>query len=194
MKRFNTLFCSLLLTLAGAHLHASTPIKEGQFDAIQKTELTSEEQRERLSTTAGLLADYEIRAKKLVDSLADTGLQAKSVRLEAEALLELSTEVIASARFRLPQCDEYLGKTLQLRDTLGSISHESLEKDYHQDGALPKAPIECYHTKDLFVHPATVLVLTRDDPSLAQNTRDTIADEINEVLAHTEVVRQLVIY
>ncbi len=194
MRRFNTLFCSTLLTLAGAHIHASTPIKEGQFDDIQKTELTSEEQRERLSVTAGLLADYEIRAKKLVDSLANTELQAESVSLKAEALLELSTEVIASARFRLPQCDEYLARTLQLRETLGSISHESLEKDYHQDGVLPKAPIECYHTKDLFVHPATVMVLTRDDPTLAQSTRDTIADEINEVLAHTEVVRQLVIY
>lgn len=194
MKRFITLCYSLMLIFSAAQVQASTPIKEGQFDDIQKTELTNEEQRERLSTTAGLLADYEIRAKKLVDSLANTGLQAASVALEAEALLELSTEVIASARFRLPQCDEYLRKTLQLRETLGSISHESLEKDYHQDGALPKAPIECYHTKDLFVHPATVMVLTRDDPDLAQNTRDTIADEINEVLAHTEVVRELVIY
>ena len=30
------------------------------------------------------------------------------------------------------------------------------EKDYHHDGALPKAPPECYHVKDTFVHPATV--------------------------------------
>lgn len=192
--RFITLIGSLLFAATAVQTQASTPIKEGQFDAIQKTELTSVEQREKLSTTAGLLADYEIRAKKLVDSLTDTNLLAKNVSLEAEALLELSTEVIASARFRLPQCDEYLGMTLQLRESLGNISHESLENDYHQDGALPKAPIECYHTKDLFVHPATVMVLTRDDPALVQATRDTIADEINEVLAHTEVVRQLVIY
>ena len=194
MKRFYTLISSLLLTISGTQIQASTPIKENQFDDIQKTELTSDEQREKLSTAAGLLADYEIRAKKLIDSLTDIGPRSENVSLEAEALLQLSTEVIESARFRLPQCDDYLGKTLQLRASLSSISHESLENDYHHDGALPKAPMECYHTKDLFVHPATVMVLTRDDPALAQNTRDTIADEINEVLAHTEVVRQQVIY
>ena len=69
-----------------------------------------------------------------------------------------------------------------------------LEKDYHHDGALPKAPGECYHTKDLFVHPATVYVLVRDDPSLANKTKMSINAELTEVLAHTELVRQLVIY
>jgi hypothetical protein len=191
MYRFITY--SLLLLLAGT-VSASGPIEAGQFDNVKKTELTSDEQRQRLSTTAGLLADYEIKAKKLVNSLSDNALAADNVNKQASELMDLSTEVIESARFRLPQCDEYLAKTMELKGMLGSISHESLENDYHHDGALPKAPAECYHTKDLFVHPATVMILTRDDPALAQKTRSTIADEINEVLAHTEVVRQLVIY
>ena len=109
-------------------------------------------------------------------------------------LLKLSESVFDSARFRLPQCDTYLAKTLELKNTLQDISHATLEKDYHLDGALPKAPAECYHTKDLFVHPATVVVLTRDDPTLSSETKTSISAEITEVIAHTELVRELVIY
>ena len=94
----------------------------------------------------------------------------------------------------MPQCDEYLAKTLMLKNNLQEISLENLEKDYHHDGALPKAPGECYHTKDLFVHPATVIVLTRDNPVLNEAIKSSIHDEITEVLAHTEIVRQLIIY
>ncbi len=112
----------------------------------------------------------------------------------AEKLLTLSESFIESAQFRLPQCEEYLEKTITLKEGLHEISHETLEKGYHHDGALPKAPGECYHTKDLFVHPATVMVLTRDDPELGNDTKRLIKAEITEMLAHTEVVRQLVIY
>ena len=109
-------------------------------------------------------------------------------------MLSLSEVVIESAQFRLPQCNEYLTKTLAIKTSLEEISHETLEKDYHHDGALPKAPGECYHTKDLFIHPATVYVLVRDDPSLQDTTKSSINAEITEVLAHTELVRRLVIY
>lgn len=63
---------------------------------------------------------------------------------------------------------------MALKDSLSDISHENLEKNYHHDGALPKAPSECYHTKDLFVHPATVFVLTRDDPVVSSETKSSI--------------------
>ena len=116
------------------------------------------------------------------------------IRKQASTLLELSENVISSAQYRLPQCDEYLAKTLMLKNNLQEISLENLEKDYHHDGALPKAPGECYHTKDLFVHPATVIVLTRDNPVLNEAIKSSIHDEITEVLAHTEIVRQLIIY
>lgn len=141
-----------------------------------------------------MLADYEIAAKKLLLNLENESSKATTISDQARELLNLSENVIQSAQFRLPQCDEYLAKTLVLKNTLQEISHDSLEKDYHHDGALPKAPGECYHTKDLFVHPATVIVLTRDDPSLNQETKASINAEIAEVLGHTELVRQLVIY
>ena len=121
-------------------------------------------------------------------------IASKTIQKKAKELLKLSETVIESAQFRLPQCGEYLAKTLALKTNLENIEHEILEKDYHHDGALPDAPGECYHTKDLFIHPATVYVLVRDDPSLMNETKSSINDEITEVLAHTELVRKLVIY
>ena len=173
---------------------ASTPINATDIENVERKEITDESDKQRLSVAAGYLADYEIAAGKLLGSLEQTNIDASAIRQQAEELLALSETVIESARFRLPQCDTYLEKTLVLKDQLQQISLDSLEKDYHHDGALPKAPGECYHTKDLFVHPATVIVLTRDDPNLKTETRGSISAEITEVLAHTELVRQLVIY
>lgn len=172
--------------------HASGTFTKDDIKNVNRVEISDEQMKERLSITAGLLADYEIAAKKLIRQLDNAS--DKDINAQASALLNLSETVIDSAQFRLPQCDEYLAKTLTLKGQLHEISHESLEKDYHHDGALPNAPGECYHTKDLFVHPATVLVLTRDDPALSDETKASINMEISEVLAHTEIVRQLVIY
>ena len=184
---FAVLLCGLI-----NFSHASGTFTKNDIKNVNRVEVSDEQMKERLSITAGLLADYEIAAKKLISQLDNAS--DKDINAQASALLSLSETVIDSAQFRLPQCDEYLAKTLTLKGQLHEISHESLEKDYHHDGALPKAPGECYHTKDLFVHPATVLVLTRDDPALSDETKASINMEISEVLAHTEIVRQLVIY
>jgi hypothetical protein len=182
-----------LLIMSGL-TYGSGTMNEDEINNVARVEVSDEEARQRLSITAGLLADYEIAAKKLIMNLDIESTEAIDISNQAKALLDLSENVINSAQYRLPQCDEYLAKTLLLKDNLQAISHASLEKDYHHDGALPKAPGECYHTKDLFVHPATVIVLTRDDPTLNEKTKASINLEISEVLAHTEIVRQLVIY
>ena len=184
-------FIAILLSLSPAY--SSATITEEAILNVNKDEVTTKQQKLRLQKTAGLLAEYEIEAKKLIDSLEE-GADSQQLSNKAKSLLNLSEVVIESARFRLPQCDEYLSKTLQIKSQIVTISHNELEIGYHQDKALPKASGECYHTKDLFIHPATVMVLTRDDPQLANATKDSIKAEINEVLAHTEIVRQLVIY
>lgn len=173
---------------------ASGTMDEDQARRVSRADVVTEKDRQRISITAGLLADYEIAGKKMIANLDSDTAKADDVSVQANNLLSLSEDIIKSAQFRLPQCDEYLAKTLTLKNSLQEISHDTLEKDYHHDGALPKAPGECYHTKDLFVHPATVIVLTRDDPSLNAATKASINSEIAEVLGHTEIVRQLVIY
>ena len=175
-------------------IEASTPVDENQVKNVEKMPVNTEQQRQALENAAVMLANYEIEAKKLVDLLDLPKTENADISQLAWKLINISESFIESTRFRLPQCDEYLLKSVAVKDMLENISHENLEKNYHHDGALPKAPFECYHTKDLLVHPATVIVLTRDDPELAENTLSSIRAEITEVLAHTEIVRQLVIY
>ena len=174
-------------------LMASTTMSNKEIANVKRRDIDSEELRQKIENSAVLLANYEIEAKKLV-RLVETQGNSEGINQQASKLMNLSESVIDSARFRLPQCDEYLAMSIALRSRLGEISHASLESDYHHDGALPEAPAECYHAKDLFIHPATVLVLTRDDPGLKNETRMSIKAEIIEVLAHTEFVRQLVLY
>jgi|TARA_B110000196_G_scaffold104701_1_gene90949 hypothetical protein len=188
-KKIIFFFSMLVMSISA---YASGTMNENEIKNIDRIEVSGDEMRQRLSITAGLLTEYEIEAKKLVSNLNNSS--SADIRKQASTLLELSENVISSAQYRLPQCDEYLAKTLMLKNNLQEISLENLEKDYHHDGALPKAPGECYHTKDLFVHPATVIVLTRDNPVLNEAIKSSIHDEITEVLAHTEIVRQLIIY
>ena len=188
---FSFMFIYLLIN---HNLYASGSMSDDEISNVSKTNVTNKNDQERLSKAAALLSNYEIEAKKLLAMLDASGSNSEVIQNKAKELLSLSEIVIQSAQFRLPQCNEYLSKTLALKENLENISHESIEKDYHHDGALPKAPGECYHTKDLFVHPATVYVLVRDDPSLIDKTKLSINAEITEVLAHTELVRQLVIY
>lgn len=187
------LFNIIVLTLFSVSILASGTMKTEEIEGVNKTAIESETDRDRLQKAAVLLANYEIEAGKLI-TMVEEGANNESLSGKARELLTLSEQVIDSARFRLPQCDTYLSKTMELKSKLPNITHETLEKDYHHDGALPKAGGECYHTKDLFVHPATVVVLTRDDPQLTETTKTSIKAEITEVLAHTELVRQLVIY
>lgn len=196
MKPF-FLVCVSLIISAMTHYQlamASGTMSEKDISNVKKADVVSEDDKKRLSIAAGLLANYEIAAKKLIGDLDVETSTSESISNQAKELISLSEEVISSAQFRLPQCKEYLEKSLVLKKQLQKISHENLEKDYHHDGALPKAPTECYHTKDLFVHPATVIVLTRDDTTLNEKTKSSINSEITEVLAHIELVRQLVIY
>ena len=188
---FSFMFIYLLIN---QNLYASGSMSDDEINNVSRTNVTNKNDQERLSKAAALLSNYEIEAKKLLAMLDTSGLNSEVIQNKAKELLNLSEIVIQSAQFRLPQCNDYLTKTLLLKRNLENISHDTLEKDYHHDGALPKAPGECYHTKDLFVHPATVYILVRDDPSLIDKTKSSINAEITEVLAHTELVRQLVIY
>ena len=187
-------FLCLLMSQNTFSSDGGASMSDKDINNVSKTDVVEKDDKERLSKAASLLTNYEIEAKKLLEILKTKNINSKTIQNKAKDLLSLSEVVIESAQFRLPQCNEYLTKTLAIKTSLEEISHETLEKDYHHDGALPKAPGECYHTKDLFIHPATVYVLVRDDPLLQDATKSSINAEITEVLAHTELVRRLVIY
>ena len=193
----NPAVCALLISVAlftSEDLHASsTKLSETHVQAVEKAVIDSDEEEKQRQAIAVMLAEYEIEGRKLLDGL-DENTDRDVVDHRARTLLSSGEKIMGWTRFRLKQCDEYLEKSLELKEKMTDITRETLERDYHHDGALPKAPAECYHIKDTFVHPATVLVLTRDDPALGEETITGIRAEIMEVLGHTEVVRQLVIY
>ena len=193
----NPAVCALLISVAlftSEDLHASsTKLSETQAQAVEKSAIDSYEEKKQRQAIAVMLAEYEIEGRKLLDGL-DENTDRDVVDHRASTLLSSGEKIMDWARFRLKQCDEYLEKSLELKEKITDITRETLERDYHHDGALPKAPAECYHIKDTFVHPATVLVLTRDDPALGEETITGIRAEIMEVLGHTEVVRQLIVY
>ena len=175
-------------------LHASSSkLSDEDVRTVEKAAIASEEEQKQRQAIAVMLAEYEIEGRKLLDGLEENA-DRTGIDRQAGALLSSGEKIMDWARFRLKQCDAYLEKALELKAMIADITLEVLEKDYHHDGALPKAPPECYHVKDTFVHPATVLVLTRDDPALGEETITGIRAEILEVLGHTEVVRQLVVY
>ena len=187
------LFMGTVLFAHQGLLASSTKLSETQAQAVEKAAIDTDEEEKQRQAIAVMLAEYEIEGRKLLDGLDDRAGR-NEVDRQAGALLSAGEKIMDWARFRLAQCNEYLGKALELKTKISDITLEVLEKDYHHDGALPKAPPECYHVKDTFVHPATVMVLTRDDPALGEETITGIRAEILEVLGHTEVVRQLVVY
>jgi hypothetical protein len=104
----------------------------------------------------------------------------------ADRLMRLGASMVPAYVQRHPHCADYLQATLAIMELWPQLELETIERDYHEDGALPATDnvAVCYHLKDLIVHPATVLAL------LAQPEVDFAAArrEIEETLAHASVV------
>ena len=83
-----------------------------------------------------------------------------------------------------PACQEYLTAIQAVGTTLRDLSIEDIEVGYHADGKLPKMPSpECYHGKDLVVHPATVAALAKAGLAKPED-RERAKGELVEVLIH----------
>lgn len=107
----------------------------------------------------------------------------------ASELLRLAATITPAFIEAQPACRAYLEAASTVQERWPLLGPESIERDFHQDGALPKgAPALCYHMKDLIVHPATVLVL------LAHGVQDAtmLHRELDEILAHVQAVRALI--
>lgn len=131
------------------------------------------------------MAAYQKSASALQAKLVP-GADLAAVRSEAAALMEQGARLVPGYIARFPECKAYLEAALKVRDLWQRLDAETMERDYHHDGALPKhgdTPV-CYHVKDLVVHPATALVL------LAQSPPDVLQAqaEIAEVVQHAGFV------
>ena len=134
-----------------------------------------------------LIDEYETKARELSKQLE---IEPRGQRhdLIIERLLHLSERITPTFVDRRPECKTYLKAALRIRHLWYALEPEVIERDYHDDQALPTEGISpaCYHMKDLIVHPASAAALLMlEEPDYEQAKR-----EIDEVLAHVGVVRQ----
>ncbi|ASP37280.1 hypothetical protein CHH28_00640 [Bacterioplanes sanyensis] len=128
------------------------------------------------------LAAYQQQAKTLLFKLQQQ--KGDDIEAQAKQLVELSKPLLSDFRQQYPQCTEYLQALNDVADTLADLPLEEIESGYHADGKLPTLPTaECYHAKDLLVHPATVQAMARIGLQQADDWIDA-AHEIEEVLEH----------
>ena len=137
------------------------------------------------SALASQLTQYQTDARACSATINSAPLG--HARACAQNLLALAAGMVPAYAARKPHCANYLDATLKIRHAWPSLDLETIERDFHHDGALPasETTADCYHMKDLIVHPATTLkLLSLDVPALDQAGR-----EIEEVIAHAGVVR-----
>lgn len=130
---------------------------------------------------------YRARATALQAKLVP-GADPALLQPEVEALMELGAALVPDFVARHPRCADYLDAALKVRTGWRTMDAETIERDYHHDGVLPKLDDAgvCYHMKDLVVHPATVLVLlSAPQPDFAQAQA-----EIAEVVEHVGFVEK----
>lgn len=129
-----------------------------------------------------LIESYAKKSDSLIKSIRSGG----EVVRESRELLSIGNTLAIKFMGENPKCADYLNKSLEVNKLLKTISLDRIEKDFHKDGVLPNAPEECYHIKDLVVHPATVVVLSRGARTKAALQQ--MEAEIQEVKAHLTVV------
>lgn len=133
-----------------------------------------------------MIDEYESTAQALSAQLGAAPREGRH-DLQIERLLQLAAGITPAFTARRPECKAYLDAALRIQELWYTLSPEVIERDYHDDAALPSEGISpaCYHMKDLIVHPATAAALLKgESPDYDQAKR-----EIDEVLAHVGVVR-----
>ncbi len=135
------------------------------------------------------LAVYKAGAKELVSMIKTAKPDADIAQKSAE-LVASSKEIISQFIVKHPKCNEYLTALNNAADIIPTLPLEEIEAGYHEDGKLPKFDDpNCYHAKDLLVHPATVQAMA----SMGINSsemRESAELEIIEVIAHFSQVEK----
>lgn len=116
----------------------------------------------------------------------------KEINKSSAQLVSLARKILPAFTQSNPACQVYLDSVMAAADSMQQLSLEQIEADYHLDGKLPPLKSgDCYHAKDLLVHPATVVVMAKTLDDTAENRRK-MAHEIEEVIEHLSLVKQAV--
>ena len=137
--------------------------------------------------TTNVWDDYETIATNISKSVFTAPLD--TLAMKSKKLAYTSIKLLPSFVKKQPICKVYLETAINAIGEMLAGTLEDIEKNYHADGKLPPVQAaECYHAKDLLVHPATIAVIanTQED---SQQTREAISHELEEVLEHFKQVK-----
>ena len=158
----------------------STPNRAEATDAPKKPQ-------EPVEARTAELDVYRSQAKHLI-TLLEAGAPEAEVLLAADTLTQTGIAALEPMIRQHPECEGYLRAIEAAGPTLKTLPLAEIETGYHSDGALPPMPSpECYHGKDLVVHPATVAAMATAGLK-TQDARTDAKAEITEVLAHLAAV------
>jgi len=131
--------------------------------------------------SADNLSAYQHEAHKLLENIEQKGA---GIEQQAKQLVDLSKPLLADFKAKYPQCSEYLNALNAAADSMADLPLAEIEAGYHSDGLLPALPdANCYHAKDLLVHPATVQAMAK--LGLKSNEDwEKAEEEIEEVIEH----------
>ena len=136
-----------------------------------------------------LFTDYKANAEQLIVLIETNGTDA-DIEKSSASLVAASKPIINSFIDKFPQCQEYLTALSQAADIIPTLSLAEIESGYHADGKLPKlTDANCYHAKDLLVHPATVQAMAIIGIDGTEQRKQAKA-EIVEVISHFSQVVQ----
>jgi hypothetical protein len=130
---------------------------------------------------------YRSQAEALVAAI-DGGMDAGQVLVLADALTSTGMAMLPGLIEEHPACKEYLEAIAAVGGSLRDMPLADIETGYHNDGKLPTMPsADCYHGKDLVVHPATVSAMAKLGLATDEE-RQSAKGEIVEVLGHLTAI------
>ncbi len=132
-----------------------------------------------------LIKQYKRTANKVIEE-ATKNTPSDNIAKMGMNLIEMAKPIISNFQKDHPDCEPLLKETLKKSIHMTKLDLQSIEKNYHDGEALPKSPEHCYEAKELIVHPATVVIIAKKQYN--QSGREKIVDEIEEVIAHIDLL------
>jgi hypothetical protein len=132
------------------------------------------------SLLKGKLSLYKKRANELTTKIKSKK-SFEDIRLLGNELVELGSIVVMGYKEKEKSCDVYLENVLEAQSKMVTLQLYEIENQYHDGEALPETEREsCVMAKELVVHPATVVILSRlEDNSL---NRKRMVEELEKVI------------
>ena len=136
------------------------------------------------SLLKGSMSLYKEKANQLTVKI-QSKKSFEEIRLLGNELVELGSNVVLGYKEKEKSCEAYLENVLDAQNKMVTLQLDEIENQYHDGEALPETENEsCIMAKELVVHPATVVILSRlEDNSL---NRERMVEEIEEVIHHLD--------